>query len=152
MASQIVKAAFETGDKIAQEQGVFLVDASFDTERGEKFLRLYIDSPSGVGLDECEAFSRAFEAEFDKIDPIDEAYCLEVSSPGADRTLKTEREFLHFRGRTVDVKLYSAADGVKEFSGVLEDFKDKSAYIKYGDKLIEVPVSKAAYIKLSFEM
>lgn len=150
MAKSIKETVFEIGDKVASELSMFLVDASLDKESGEKFLRLYIDKEGGVSIDDCEKFSRAFEAQFDEIDPIGDAYCLEVNSPGVDRVLKTEREFLHYLGRDVDVKLYSAIDGKKEFCGKLTGYENDTAKIEMGDNVLEIPVSKAVYIKLMF--
>lgn len=150
MAKSIKETVFEIGDAVADELSMFLVDASLDKENGEKFLRLYIDKEGGVSIDDCEKFSRAFEAKFDEVDPIGDAYCLEVNSPGVDRVLKTEREFSHYIGRDVDVKLYSAIDGKKEFSGKLTGYENDIANIETGDSVLEIPVSKAVYIKLMF--
>ncbi len=150
MAGSIKDIVFEIGDAVADELSMFLVDASLDKEAGEKFLRLYIDKEGGVSIDDCEKFSRAFEERFDEIDPIGDAYCLEVNSPGVDRTLKTEREFSHYLGRDVDVKLYSAIDGMKEFSGKLTAYENNTAKIDIGTKELDIPVSKAVYIKLMF--
>ena len=77
----------------------------------------YIDREGGVGIDECESFSRAVEVILDKEDIIPSEYSLEVSSPGVDRKLTKEREFLYYLGREVEVKLYAQKDGVKEFDG-----------------------------------
>jgi len=150
MAKSIKEIVFEIGDETASELSMFLVDASLDKENGEKFLRLYIDKEGGVSIDDCEKFSRAFEARFDEVDPIGDAYCLEVNSPGVDRTLKSEREFLHYLGRDVDVKLYSAIDGKKEFSGKLTGYENDTAKVEVGEDILDIPVSKAVYIKLMF--
>lgn len=150
MAKSIKETVFEIGDRVAQELSMFLVDASLDKEGNEKFLRLYIDKDGGVSIDDCEKFSRAFEVLFDELDPIGDAYCLEVNSPGVDRILKTERELLHYIGRDVDVKLYSAIDGKKEFSGNLRSFENDTAEIDVDGQIIGVPISKAVYIKLMF--
>lgn len=151
MAVNIKKTVFEVGDKIAADLGMYLVDAELQTENGEKFLRLYIDKPDGVGIDDCESFSRAFEGAFDPLDIIDGAYCLEVSSPGVDRVLKTERELMYYRGREVEVKLYSAIDGKKEFSGILKEYVDGDAVIEADGQYINVPISRAVYIRLMFK-
>ncbi len=150
MAGNIEKTVFEAGDRVAEAEGVYLVDAALEKEDGEKFLRLYIDKPGGVGIDDCERFSRAFESVFDELDAIPDAYCLEVSSPGVDRVLKTEREFLYYIGREVEVKLYSAVEGKKEFSGELTGYSDGTAVIDADGKKFEIPVSKAVYIRLLF--
>ena len=116
MANAIESKALEVADVVAQNLGLDVVDAEYKKEGNDKYLRIYIDQPGGVGLNECEKFSREFEKEFDKIDPIDEAYILEVSSPGVERKLKTEREFLHYIGKKVSVKLYKAINSKKEFT------------------------------------
>ena len=67
-----------------------------------------------------------------------------------DRKLKKEREFRYYTGREVEVKLFAARDGVKEFNGILKDYHDKTAVIATGDGVVEVPVKQAAYIRLKF--
>ena len=74
-----------------------------------------------------------------------------MSSPGADRKLTKEREFLYYIGREVDVKLYKAENGVKEFTGVLKDCKDKTAFVELDGEVKEIPVKQAVYIRLSFK-
>lgn len=151
MANDIVNLALDIGDKIALDMGVSVVDAEFKKEAGKQYLRVFIDKKDGVGIDDCEAFSRAFEEKFDSIDPIKDEYTLEVSSPGLDRKLKTKREFDYFAGREVDVKLFSSQNGLKEFSGKLIDFDGKTVKIEYAGEIIPVNVKEAAYIKLHFE-
>lgn len=96
-------------------------------------------------------FSKAVEELLDAEDFIEENYTLEVSSPGADRKLTKEREFLYYIGREVDVKLYKAENGVKEFTGVLKDYKDKTAFVELDGEAKEIPVKQAVYIRLSFK-
>lgn len=151
MANKTELIALEIGDAVAENLGVSVVDAQFKKEGGQHFLRLFIDKSGGVGIDDCERFSRAFETEIDKLDPIECEYILEVSSPGVDRRLKTERELLHYIGREVDVKLYKAQDGMKEFSGVLKAYGNETATVEVGGKLMEINTKDAAYLKLHFE-
>jgi ribosome maturation factor RimP len=82
-------------------------------------LIVYVDKPGGIGLDDCEKISRLIEPLIDERDPIEESYCLVVSSPGLDRPLKTERDYRRSVGKMVDVKLYRAQDGKKEWTGLL---------------------------------
>ena len=151
MANRAVDLAYERGDGLAQKFGFFVVDIQLKKEAGKQFLRIFIDKEEGIGIDDCEMFSREFEKAFDAEDPIDAEYTLEVSSPGLDRKLKTAREFEHFKGREVDVKLFRETDGLKEFSGVLSDFDGKTASIEYKGKTVGVNIKEAAYIKLHFE-
>ncbi len=152
MANAIESKALEVADVVAEKLGIFVVDTEYKKEGNDRFLRIYIDKESGVGLNECEEFSRAFEKEFDEIDPIEEAYILEVSSPGVERKLKTEREFLHYIGKKVSVKLYKAIDNKKEFVAILKNYKDKTVTVLVDDEELEIPLSEAVYIKLYFEM
>ncbi len=150
MAKEIIRTAFSIGDRIAEEQGVYLVDAEYKKEAGDWYLRLFIDKEGGVGIDDCEAFSRAFGEEMDRLDPIAEPYCLEVSSPGVERQLKTEREFQYYIGRHVAAKLYKAVNGKKEFDGILTDYQDGIALILDGEAVISVKPKEAVYIRLYF--
>lgn len=152
MANAIEKAVLELTEELAEKQGVYVVDVSYKKENGERFLRFFLDKPGGVGIDDCEAFSRAAETLLDEKDLIPEAYLLEVSSPGVDRKLRTEREFVWYLGREVEVKLYRAADGKKEFSGILSEYQNETAWIESEGKTIKVPVKEAVYIRLYFKM
>ena len=145
-ASKIEETALKLGEKIAEEQGVYIVDVEYS----KGVLCYYIDKEGGVGIDECETFSRAVEPVLDDEDPIDGEYSLEVSSPGVDRKLKKEREFLYYTGREVEVKLYAARDGIKEYEGVLRGFHDKTAVIETEDGELEQPLKDAVYIRLKF--
>ncbi len=145
-ASKIEEAALKLGEKVAEEQGVYIVDVEY----AKDILCYYIDKEDGVGIDECEAFSRAVELMLDEADPIEGEYSLEVSSPGVDRKLKKEREFLYYIGREVEVKLYAARDGVKEYEGVLRGYHDKTAVIETKNGELEQPLRDAVYIRLKF--
>ena len=150
MANSVENIAMKIGEEIAGKMGVYLVDVSFDKEKEGNFLRLYIDKEGGVGIDDCEAFSIAFDEAFDE-NLIKTNYCLEVSSPGVDRVLKKEREFLYYSGREVEVKLYSAIDGVKEFTAQLSGFENDTVKLLKDNKEIEIPKSKAVYVRLAFK-
>lgn len=151
MANKTEIKALETGEAIASAQGVYIVDVTYKKTDGEYSLCYYIDKDGGVGIDECENFSKAVEERLDAEDFIESNYTLEVSSPGADRKLTKEREFLYYIGREVDVKLYKPENGVKEFEGVLKDFKDGTAYIDIDGNIMEIPAGQAVYIRLSFK-
>lgn len=150
MSKKFEEIILELAEPVAAEQGVYVVDVSYKKADDGYSLCLYLDKEDGVGIDDCETFSRAFELVMDKEDPIEGNYMLEVSSPGVDRKLVKDREFLYYIGREVDVKLYKALDGLKEFTGILTDYKDKTAFIEYEDKILKIPAKEAAYIKLSF--
>lgn len=151
MADKTEIKALETGEPIASKQGVYIVDVTYKKENDTYSLCYYIDRDGGVGIDECEAFSNEVGERLDELDFIDGSYTLEVSSPGADRKLTKEREFLYYIGREVDVKLYKSENGAKEFTGVLKAYKDGAAYVEIGGDVMEIPVKQAVYIRLSFK-
>lgn len=151
MAKEIENKALEIGEQIAEKQGVYVVDVSYTKTDDTYSLCYFIDKTGGVGIDECENFSKAVEELLDKEDFIENNYTLEVSSPGVDRKLKKDREFNYYLSREVDVKLYKAENGVKEFTGVLKDYKDKTAFIESDGQIMEIPLKQAVYIRLSFK-
>ena len=107
---------------IAAEQGCTIWDVEYVKEAGTWFLRVYIDKPEGVNIQDCENVSRALSDALDREDFIEEAYILEVSSPGLGRTLKKDKHLEKSIGQEVEIKLYKAVDKQKEFSGILKSF------------------------------
>ena len=146
MANKTEITALSLAEQLAEEMGVYIVDVSY----ANGILCYYIDREGGVGIDQCEKFSRAVEEILDREDIIDSEYSLEVSSPGVDRKLKKEREFLYYLSREVEVKLYAAVDGVKEFDGILKGYSDKTAIIECNGEEKQIPVKDAVYIRLKF--
>lgn len=131
----------------AEELGLELIDCEYKKEGGRRVLRLYIDKKGGVGLDDCEAVSRSVEPVLDSEDFIDEAYTFEVSSPGLDRPLKTDRDFLRYEGEDVEVGLYAAIDGKKKFTGKLIGRKDGVVSIDCGGQTLEFQQKDISKVK-----
>ena len=111
-------------EPVIAEKGLELVDLEFVKEGVNWYLRVYIDKDGGVNIDDCEAVSRALEVKLDEKDPIEQAYILEVSSPGIDRPLKKDADFVKYHGEIIDVKLYKAQDGSKQYQGRLLGLED----------------------------
>lgn len=107
---------------ILQENGLNLVDVEYVKEAGQWYLRFYIDKDGGVNINDCETVSRAMSDLLDKDDFIEDAYILEVSSPGLGRPIKKEKDFIRNTGREIEFKLFKAEDGTKEFTGILKVF------------------------------
>ena len=107
---------------ILQENGLNLVDVEYVKEAGQWYLRFYIDKDGGVNINDCETVSRAMSDLLDKDDFIEDAYILEVSSPGLGRPIKKEKDFIRNTGREIEFKLFKAEDGTKEFTGILKAF------------------------------
>ncbi len=106
-------------EPIIAERNLELVDLEFVKEGANWYLRVYIDKEGGVDIDDCEGVSRALEAKLDTEDPIEQAYILEVSSPGIDRPLKKDADFEKYRGEMIDIKLYKGLNGQKQYQGKL---------------------------------
>lgn len=141
--------AAELAAPILEKMGLKLWDVRFEKEGGGWFLRYFIDKEGGVDINDCESFSRAIDPVLDAADPIEQAYCLEVSSPGVERDLVKPWHFEENLGRPVNVRLIRARDGVKDISGELVSYENNTAVIR-GEDGEEYSVSKteAAYIRL----
>ena len=97
-----------------------LVDVEYVKEAGTWYLRIYIDKEGGININDCELVSRAFSEILDKEDPIEDAYILEVSSPGLGRPLKKDKDFQRNLGEEVEVRTYKPINKQKEFVGLLD--------------------------------
>lgn len=115
---------------IAEEAGCELVDVEYVKEGGNWFLRVYIDKPGGVALDDCEKVSRPLEKKIDETDPIPHAYYLEVSSPGLERPLKKPGDYIKAVGSPVEIKLFKSVGDRKRFEGELISCDGKSITMK----------------------
>ncbi len=120
--------------------GYELWELEYVTRPGSGLLRVYIDSADGIGLDDCERVSRAISAVMDQADPIAAAYTLEVSSPGLDRVLRTERHFARCIDALVRVELSTALNGRKRFSGRLLNVQAGQITLQMDDGRVELPV------------
>lgn len=117
--SEIVDRVEKMVTAITDEKGYETVDVEYVKEAGQFYLRVLVDKEGGISLNECEEVSRELSPKLDENDFIEENYYLEVSSPGIDRALKRDKEFVKYKGRDVEIKLYKAIDGVKQFEGEL---------------------------------
>lgn len=114
-----------------------LADVEFVKEGPNWYLRVYIDKEGGISIDDCEMISKELEKKLDETDPIEQAYILEVSSPGLDRPLKKDSDFVKYEGELIDIKLYRPKNGKKEFQGQLLGYADGvvSILLEGGEKL-----------------
>ena len=144
-----VAAVWEIAEPIAQELGLVIWDIRFVKEGADWFLRIFIDKDGGVGITDCENMSRAIDKPLDEADPIEQSYCLEVSSPGIERDLKRDSHFEQCTGMKIKVKLIRPLDGQREFSGVLESYDAGNVQIKFEDGSgLMINKKEASYIKL----
>lgn len=136
---------------IAEQYGVEIYDVEYVKEGSEWYLRAYIDKPEGVNIIDCENVSRALSDVLDKEDFVEEAYILEVSSPGLGRTLKKDKHLEKSIGKEVEIRLYKPIDKCKEFSGVLEKFDKDSITITTDGKESSFKRSDIALIRLALD-
>lgn len=130
---------------LAESLGLSLWDVVFEKEGAMWYLRIFIDKPEGIVIDDCEAFSRPFNKILDEEDFIEQSYVFEVCSPGLGRKLRKEEHFARFKGDEVRVCLIRAENGEKEITGILEDYTKDRVTVSGR----EIKISDTAYIKLN---
>lgn len=136
---------------IAERAGVSVYDVEYVKEGSDWYLRVFIDKPEGVNINDCVEVNRAFSDLLDEEDFIQESYTLEVSSPGLGRTLKKDRHLQHSIGQEVEIKTYKPIDKVKEFSGVLESFDSEKLTISTEEGERSFLRSEIAIIRLALD-
>ncbi|UBH23284.1 ribosome maturation factor RimP [Macrococcus armenti] len=138
---------------IVEALGFELVDVEYVKEGPDFYLRIAIDKPGGIDISDCAIASEKISEVMDKEDPISEAYFLDVSSPGAERPLKKEKDYINAIGKNVYVKLYEPIEGDKEWIGELKSVTENtiliSAKIKTRKKEIEIDRKRIAKIRLT---
>ncbi|MBN1823629.1 MAG: ribosome maturation factor RimP [Endomicrobiales bacterium] len=138
---------------ILEQEKMELVDLQYAGESGRKVLRVFIDKEGGVRLDDCERMSSVIGAVLDKSDPITEPYVLEVSSPGLDRVLKKEKDFVKFKGKKARISLFAPVDGQRNFSGpILEAGGGKIKIDDVTGKTVELELDRIARARLEPEI
>ncbi len=109
--------------------GICLVDVEYVREK-DWYLRIFIDKPGGIEIDDCQFVSEKLAGLLDEKDPIKEKYYLEVSSPGIDRPLKKDSDFEANYGKKVDIRFFSPWEGTKELTGTLVSHTGKELTVK----------------------
>jgi len=137
---------------IADKHNVSIYDVEFVNEAGEWYLRAYIDKEGGVTIDDCEKVSRDLSDALDAKDYIDEAYYLEVSSPGLGRALKKDRHLAASIGEAVELKTYKPIEKKKEFAGILKGFTEDTITIETEGVDTEFKRNEIALIKLALDI
>lgn len=142
--SEIIKPYVEA-------QGCRLWYVEYVREGARQILRVTIDSDDGVDIDDCEAVHRAIDPVLDEADPIPVQYYLEVSSPGVERELRTCAHFEYAVGREIDLKFFTAIDGSKQLTGVLNSFDPDGKTLTVGERLIPLDAVSKANIHFDFD-
>lgn len=134
--------------RLADKMNYELVDAELVKEGPGRYLRIYIDRPGGISLDELEAYHREIQPQLERVDYD----FLEVCSPGLDRPLKKERDFERALGQKVEVRLFKPLDGKKLFEGALRAWNAETVTIEDASGLREIPCRGVALIKPVIEI
>ena len=136
---------------IVEAHGFELVDVEYVKEGSNYYLRAYIDKPQGITVDDCEVVSRAFSQKLDEEDFIEEAYIMEVSSPGLGRPLKKEKDYKRSMGKELEIRTYRAVNREKKFYGILTAYDENSVTIDCEGEEKTFQKSDIALIRLAFD-
>ncbi len=136
---------------VAEELGYMLWDVEYLKEGADMILRITIDKPEGIDIEDCEKMSRAIDPIIDEADPIEVSYKMEVSSPGIERVLSRPEHFEACMGEKIEVKLYAPVDGKKQIVGILSAADDKSLTVTVDDANITLEKSTVAKVSTVFD-
>ncbi len=146
-----IEKVFHLVEPVLDEMGFELVDIEYLSEHGRWILRIYADKEGGITLDECAGVSRQVGDLIDVKDIIPHGYVLEVSSPGLNRPLKKEKDFLWAVGKKVKVKLMLPLEGRRRFTGYLRKFQERTLYLEVDNHLIALPKQDVEKANLVYE-
>ncbi len=133
-------------------EGFELVDVEYVKEGSHFFLRVYVDKPGGIDIDDCGRVSEYLSGKLDETDPIPTAYFLEVSSPGAERPLKKPEDFRKAVGQHVLIITTEAIQGLSEFEGKLISYDESAAVVQVGKKEFSLPITTITSARLAIVM
>lgn len=133
------------------ERGIELVEVTYKRESLGMTLRLLVDTPEGIRIDECEAVNNVLSELLDKEDFIGERYVIEVSSPGLDRPIKTDRDFERSMGKALEVTTFAPVDGRRAHSGSLIGMGRDNIVLEADGAALEIPRDKIAMARLKIE-
>ena len=147
--TEIVDKVEELVTPIIDENDFELVDVEYVKEGANWYLRVYADKDGGITIDDCVLISRALEVKLDEEDFIQDAYILEVSSPGLGRQLKKDKDFKRSLGEKVECKLFKAINKQKEFEGILKDFTEETITLEVDETELIINRKEIAMIRLA---
>lgn len=135
---------------VLKDMGLELVDVEYMQDGGYWYVRVYIEKLDGdISLDDCAKLSLAVDEDIDKI--IDKKFFLEISSPGVERPLKKEGDFVRFTGSKIKVSLKHKIDNIKNFEGILQKFEDSTLFLQLEDKVLEIPFKEIRKSNLVYD-
>lgn len=151
-ATETVRAVAE---RVTGGRGLELVDVEVKRRPGGELVRLYVDKPGGIGLDDLQSVSEEVSAILDAEDPLQSSYTLEVSSPGLDRPLKAEADYRRFAGRLAKVSSYEPLDGRRHWTGRILAAEGGVVSLRLENEksvVVSIPFEKIAHGRLEVEL
>jgi ribosome maturation factor RimP len=147
----VAKKVTDLLEPILGEMGFELVDVEYLSNYGKWVLRLYIDKETGVTIDDCVKVSREIGDLIDIKGVVAHEYTLEVSSPGIDRPLRKEKDFIGAVGKKVKLRMITPMNGRRNFTGYLKDFENGTLYIEMDSNTVALPWTDVDNANLVYE-
>jgi len=137
-------------EDIVNGSAIELVDVEYVKER-EWYLRVFLDKDGGIEIEDCQWVSQQLEAKFEELDPIKESYYLEVSSPGLDRALRKDRDFIRHIDDKIEISTFKSFNGDKKIIGILKCLKDGNIMIDVDGTEVSIPRDQTSQVRLYLE-
>ena len=149
--TSITESIIQIIEPVIQEESLELVDVEYKKIGPAWTLRVYIDKDQGITVSDCQKISRQIEDMIEIDELIPNPFVMEVSSPGLDRPLKKEKDFLRYRDKAIGIKTFSPIENRRNFKGIIHDCKDQILYLKEEGASIKIPLDKIAKARLIIE-
>ena len=150
-SNRIADVCTELLTPVINELGYDVWDVEYVREAAEWFLRITIDSENGIDIDDCEKVHRAIDPVLDEADPIEDAYRLEVSSPGLEREIRTDVHFEACIGEKILCKLFTKLDGKKEYTGILKAYENKQIVLDTEEGQVTIERKLASKVRTVYD-
>lgn len=138
---------YDLAKPVTDRHNFEIVEVEFKKEGSDWYLRIYIDKEGGITVEDCQAVSEEMSGLLDEADPIEQSYIFEVSSPGVERPLKTDRDFEKNNGKLIEIRLFTPLNGKKVYEGILKGHTADLVEIEADGKLVQVEKGAIALIK-----
>lgn len=138
-------------EEIIRDLGYELYDVRYEKEGKDYYLRIIIDKPEGIDINDCEKVNNEINDILDEADYIKEQYFLEVSSPGLERILRKEKHFMSQIGNEISVKLFKPINKQKEIIGILQEYSNNKIILNCNNELIKLDLKEVALVKTTFQ-
>lgn len=156
--SKVIDLVRPVVETIIDEHGDMLVDMEYVKEKGQNYLRIYVDrEPNGIDIDEIAALSELVSEKLDTLnpDPLPDPYVLELSSPGAERPIQTEADWKKALNDYIHIGLYQKIEDKKVYEGTLKSYNDEEIVLEVKDKTrrktLTIPRKLIANIRFAIE-